>query len=435
MLSSFRLRIVPLAWLLVPTLLWSLFLHSLTLCVDPLLFPAIERRLPRKAVILIRVVWFAVFAVTLLWAWNIGPGSYLFYLREALPYTPKSILVPLGIAVALFIWFAFAPDIAQRMGRRNVWVVSVGVMLFTLKALAGSGIVHASALRQHVKSPVLGAAQMLFASAGEDWNESVAETPEKTFYSVVKRENFLPAQVVLMLVESWGETQGTLDAIARDIKSRNFQTVKYGFASYRGSTLSGEFRELCSKYIQPSDHSMREMAHLQCAPRYFRDKNYQVIGVHGYESSFYARGMFWARFGIDNQMFSERFQKQRQCPGPFPGVCDEDLISKSIDMLDNAEKPTFLYILTLSSHEPMVPAALDHRGKYFDEVQVQHPTQIATRRAISAMVSSLEARRSAACTLVYIVGDHQPPSASVQGNIFEPGKVPYLTFTRNCPAH
>ena len=132
MLSSFRSHIVPLAWLLVPTLLWSLFLHSLTLCVDPLLFPAIERRLPRKAVILVRVAWFAVFAVTLLWAWNIGPGSYLFYLREALPYTPKSILIPLGIAVALFIWFAFALDIAQRMGRRYVWVVSVGAMLFGL---------------------------------------------------------------------------------------------------------------------------------------------------------------------------------------------------------------------------------------------------------------------------------------------------------------
>jgi hypothetical protein len=46
----------------------------------------------------------------------------------------------------------------------------------------------------------------------------------------------------------------------------------------------------------------------------------------------------------------------------------------------------------------------------------------------------LEKRHTSGCTLVYIAGDHQPPSASAQGGIFEPGKVPYLAFTQNCQA-
>lgn len=432
MLSFSRSRIVPVVWLLVPTLLWSLSFRSLILCVDPLLFPAFERRVAPKFVFLIRVLWVALFAITLLWAWNIGPGSYLFYLREALPYTPTSILVPLGIAVLLFIWFSLAPNISQKTASWPIWAASAGVMLIALKALAGNGSIHAPAIRQHIKSPILATARMLFTFARVYRNHVVAETPDKTFYAFVKQDNFLPRRVVLMLVESWGETQGTLDTIASDIRRRHFQEVKYGFASYKGLTLSGEFRELCATYVQPSDNSMSEMAHLKCAPQYFHDKNYEVIGVHGYQSSFYARSMFWARFGIKNQMFGDRFKTKPQCPGPFPGVCDENLIRKSIDMLDEAANPTFVYILTLSSHEPMDPAALDRRGKYFNEVQVQHSTQIVTRRAISAMVERLEERRSSECTLVYIAGDHQPPSASAQGNIFEPGKVPYLAFTQNC---
>ena len=432
MLSFSRSRIVPLVWLLVPTLLWSLSFRSLILCVDPLLFPAFERRVAPKFVFLVRVLWVALFALTLLWAWNIGPGSYSFYLHEALPYTPKPILVPLGIAVLLFVWFSLTPNIAQRMGSWRVWVVFAGVILFALKALAGSGSIYAPTIRQHIKSPILGTARMLFAFAKVSRNHVVAGTPDKTFYAFVKRDDVLPRRVVLMLVESWGETQGTLGTIASDIRSRNFQSVEYGFASYRGSTLSGEFRELCSIYVQPSDSSMTEIAHLKCAPKYFYEKNYQVIGIHGYQSSFYARSLFWARFGIKNQMFGDRFKTKPQCPGPFPGVCDENLIRKSIDMLDEAANPTFVYILTLSSHEPMDPAALDRRGKYFNEVQVQHSTQIVTRRAISAMVERLEERRSSECTLVYIAGDHQPPSASAQGNIFELGKVPYLAFTQNC---
>jgi phosphoglycerol transferase MdoB-like AlkP superfamily enzyme len=103
-------------------------------------------------------------------------------------------------------------------------------------------------------------------------------------------------------------------------------------------------------------------------------------------------------------------------------------------MLDAAAKPTFVYMLTLSSHEPLDPAVLAMRGKYFNEIKVVHPTQIVTRRAISALVSRLEERANSPCTLIYIVGDHQPPTASAQGNLFAPGKVPYLAFTQSCPA-
>jgi hypothetical protein len=401
------------------------------LCIDPLFFPIIEQRLSAKFVFLERFLWGAVFAVTLLWAWNIGPGTYSFYLHEALPYTPRIILAEVGFVVAILIWFALVRGIPQRMGRWRTWACSVGIFLIVLKCFVVAGIVDAPSVRQHIKSPVLWSGRFLYSSIGAK-PDKITETPGNTFYSFVKRKDPLPSQVVLMIVESWAETQSTLAAIASDIKSRDFRSVEYGFASYRGSTLSGEFRELCSKYVQPSDELIGDMRNLQCAPQYLHDKGYQVVGVHGYQPLFYARSTFWKRFGIENQMFGDKFQNQPQCPGPFPGVCDENLIRTSIDILDNSKKPAFVYILTLSSHEPIDPVALDHRGKYFNEIKIVNPSQIVARRAFSALVSRLEERRGSGCTLVYIAGDHQPPSASARGGIFEPGKIPYLSFTQNC---
>lgn len=434
MLSLSRSRFLPIIWLLIPTLLWSLFLHNLALCIDPFFLPIIERRLPAKLAFLGRLLWVVVFAITLLLAWNIGPGTYLFYLHVALPSTPDLILVALGFAVILLIWFLCASNTPQAKMRWHVWAFAAGGILLVAKVAAMTGAFHAPVARQYIKSPVMGNAHLFLSNIGANSNRASAETPDNTFYSFIKKQSAPPSRIILMLVESWGEKPDALAAMAGDIRNLGFKVVKYGFTSYRGSTLSGEFRELCSKYVQLSDELIDEMRDLQCAPEYLHGKGYAVTGVHGYRGAFYARSTFWTRFGIKNQIFSDSFQDEPECPGPFPGVCDENLIRKSVDILDNSAKPSFVYALTLSSHEPIDPAAMDHHGKYFNEIEVAHPTQVVTRRAISTLLTRLEQHGRSDCTLVYITGDHQPPSASARGGIFESGQVPYLAFTQNCPA-
>jgi hypothetical protein len=64
---------------------------------------------------------------------------------------------------------------------------------------------------------------------------------------------------------------------------------------------------------------------------------------------------------------------------------------------------------------------------------VVHPTQVVARRAVSDLVVELERKPERPCTLVYIAGDHQPPSASSQGGVFQNDQVPFLAFTYNCP--
>jgi hypothetical protein len=421
-------------WVFVPTLVWSLFLQTLIVCIDPLLLPVLERKLPPRIAVLCRWLWVVSFSVTVLYAWNIGPGTYLFYIREALPFTPKFILWALLLATLILIWFASRRHLYQGLGRANSWIFVIGAVLFAIKAILVSDAVHSTFWRQHLGSPVMSNVRMTLDNIKRNKKGATIGTPESTFNSYVKHDNALPSRIVLMVVESWGETSDGLVKIADDISSQGFQIRKYGFTAYRGSTLSGEFRELCSEYVQPSGDLIDNVGQLNCAPKLLSSKQYDVIGIHGYRKLFYARGTFWERFGLTKQVFREEMNHLPECPGPFPAVCDENLISYGVDILDAAQKPLFLYMLTVSSHEPVEEPALDKHGKYFNEIDIVHPTQVITRRAISELVDRLKNRRGHECTLIYVAGDHQPPSASAKGGIFEMGKVPYLVFTDHCPA-
>jgi hypothetical protein len=429
----FPKQLVPLSWLLLPSILWSILLRSPTLCIDVLLLPLIEWWVPLALARVVRWAWVFVFCANLLADWNISPGTYLFYLQQALPFSPASVLVSLGVASIVMVWFGFRKD---PLAGREQWrkpLFLAGCTLLVVKMLAAGEIVHAPVLRDYLRSSTLFFVRMQVLSHQFQDRTEVSATPDETFYSLVKQDGFHPSRAVLLVVESWGEQKDALPMIAGGVASQGFQVLKSGFTSYRGSTLSGELRELCSKYVLPSDGLFAQMADFHCAPRLLREKGYEVVGLHGYNQSFYARGAVWTGLGIKTRLFIDDLPAQPTCPGAFPGVCDENLIESGVRMLDAASKPTFLYMLTLSSHEPLAPAVLERRGAYFNDVPVVHPTQIVARRAISSLVADLKQRRNHVCTLVYVVGDHQPPSASAKGGIFEPGKVPYVIFSQDCP--
>jgi hypothetical protein len=185
---------------------------------------------------------------------DIWSSTYLFYFHEALPFAPRSVFVALGLVIALMIWFGFYKDpFAGRELRKNQLLV-IGLGLFLAKALAVSEIVHAPGWRQYLKSATLTSTIRKYVFGLEIKKSAVvSETPGDTVYSLVKRENSVPPSRVLIVVESSAEKGNALAMIAGDIAGQGFQVLKYGFTSYRGSTLSGEFRELCSKYVQPSD--------------------------------------------------------------------------------------------------------------------------------------------------------------------------------------
>ena len=432
MFSRLRTQIKPVLWICLPTLIWSLGLQTVIICIDPLLLPFIEQNVGPRIALMIRWVWVILFLMTVLYGWNISPESYFFFLREALPFTPTLILAALALAIATLIWFASQHDLPQRLGRAGTWMFCAGVGMLVAKTVLATDVMDVPLLRQHVSLAAISNIRMMMEHKRSEEQGGANETPDLTFDYFVRHEKALPSRVVLMVVESWGETRASIADMAGDLSKQGFHIRTYGFTGYRGSTLSGEVRELCAKYIEPSSGLFDKNTELACAPKFLSEKNYEVAGLHGYKKAFYARGSFWERFGVKKQIFRENLGALRECLGPFPAVCDEELIRYGINLLDNADKPLFLYMLTVSSHEPIHPAGLKVHGKYFNEIPVAHPTQVVTRRAISELADRIKGRQHPECTLVYVVGDHQPPTASAKNNIFERGKVPYLVFTDGC---
>jgi hypothetical protein len=430
--TLFRI-ILNTVWLVVPSLLWSIVFHQPSLCIDPLFLQAVERKLSLRLALTIRALWALGFSGALLFAWNVTPDSYLFFLREALPFSPPRVIVSVVLTVLLLLWFVLycGPKGQPPLSSRTL--LAVGTLLFVLKSLALSDAAMMNPVQEYVRSPTVGLARMLLDYRKRAMASDATGTPRETFNAFVRRQPTLPPKIVLMVVESWAEEAASLDKVVVALQSDRVRVLDAGFTVYRGSTLSGELRELCSQYVLPSEGLKQRASQLDCAGEFLGGKGYRSVGLHGYERAFYARAAFWRRFGIEKDLFIDEFEGAKRCAGPFVGVCDADLVQRGVELLNREPGMNFVYLLTLTSHEPLDPSVLKQHTNRFSAIKVAHPTQVVTRAAIAGMLDELERRVDRTCTLLYVVGDHQPPSASSAATaVFESNKVPYLALSFDC---
>lgn len=430
--EKYRSDLFNIAWVVLPSLIYSFVVHNLVICVDPLVLQAVEKKLQPWLRPFLRAGWLLSFGIGLLSAWNIAPGSYLFYWHEALPFSPPSVLVMLAVVTLLLLWVQFYRAADYRSAWFSRMLALTGLILLGVKAIAGFGLLDAKWSRQNLKSPAIGMVRTAYYM-NDHAQAPVHGTPTATFNTFVRDRQPLPPKIVLMLVESWAEKPDALKQMGASIQNERLRIVDSGFTTYRGSTLSGEFRELCTEYLAPSDELKEDSSGFNCAPAFLQRQGYRTWGLHGYLKAFYARGTLWKRFGISDRLFSEDLKSLERCPGAFEGTCDTALIKGGIDLLDRDAGPSFVYMLTLSGHEPLSPSALVQAPAFFNQIGVVHPTQIVSRRAISDLVVELERKPARPCMLVYVASDHQPPSASSQSGVFQSNQVPFLAFTFNCP--
>ena len=421
--------LLDILWLLSPSLLWSVVFHDIALCVDPFLMQLLERRLSSRSIWLIRLAWMLAFFVAVLEVWNIAPQSYSFYLREALPYSPPSVLFCIGAALVVLLGFAAYRGINFLSRSRSYLLFTVGVALLMLK-LVFQQVGMTDPI--HAKSQAAKVAFMGYKLMSGDRAERIEGTPERTFNSYIRAQEQLPKKVILMVIESWGERPDELRKISAEMQSEKLQVLKAGFATYQGGTLNGEFRELCSHYVPP-DSSIDAMTDSECVPGKLGQMGYDVVGMHGYDKAFYARATFWRRFGISRELFKDSLHDLRRCAGAFDGVCDAAIIRRGVELLNSDTNKRFVYVLTLSSHEPLGLRAFDEpKAPFFQDIPVLHPTQIVTRHAISDLIVELGRTRDKSCTLAYVVGDHQPPSGAARHDLFVENQVPFIAFKANC---
>ena len=126
-----------------------------------------------------------------------------------------------------------------------------------------------------------------------------------------------------------------------------------------------------------------------------------------------------------------------KCGGVFPGACDRHIPQQIAAKLKAAEKPTFLYWLTLNSHLP-VPTGLnlnvDKCERISSRLNAEFPQicrQFAIYHDIQIALASEITAEDFPDSDILLVGDHMPPFFDRHHRTqFDPEHVPWLYLRR-----
>ena len=273
------------------------------------------------------------------------------------------------------------------------------------------------------------------------WPEAGAPFSSAVTQSGLLRRADGSRHLILVIVEAMGQP---LDPALRqqlfgrwsrrDITDR--YTVRFGSTPYYGSTTSGEIRELCGRW---GDYSgLIGAADANCLPARLRTRGYETTAMHSFVGSLFDRERWYPNIGFDHMVFRDTLAKAgaTECPGVFPGVCDRDVPAIIARRLKQAQRPQFLYWLTVNSHLP-VPAAAQLRT---DDCLEHHPDFPMQNGSICRLATVIRAVDDSLARVIsapdfpesdiLIVGDHMPPFFDHGSRSqFDPDHVPWILLT------
>lgn len=237
----------------------------------------------------------------------------------------------------------------------------------------------------------------------------ITDSHEAINQAISRRED-----IVLVVVESMGQfmdpiIQSQLDRVLSTTDVLQRYQVSKSLHNFNGSTIHGEFRELCNSSLQNIFFSSPPA---DCLPVKLSNMGYETEAIHGNDAHFYRRSTWYPGVGfqrVTDLKLLPDIDKNR-CGGTWDGYCDIDLL-----MLARAKSttssPKFTYILTLNTH---LPASEMTRGiSNLTGCDRKYPQSICihlknTERVLGAIAQL--AIQSMPATLL-VVGDHAPPFA------------------------
>ncbi len=212
---------------------------------------------------------------------------------------------------------------------------------------------------------------------------------------------------------------------------------KRGTTPYYNSTTAGEIRELCGRWGDYYD--LVDRKDNDCLPVKLAKKGYDTLAMHSFTGSFFKREGWYPNIGFARREFGDDMMNDgaEKCGGVFPGACDRQIPKQIAAKLKAAEKPTFLYWLTLNSHLP-VPAGLNLNVDNCERVSPFLKTEYPQICRQFAIYHDIETALASEITIadfpdadILLVGDHMPPYFDRHHRTqFDPGHVPWLYLRR-----
>lgn len=217
--------------------------------------------------------------------------------------------------------------------------------------------------------------------------------------------------------------------------------VAAGETLFYGSTTNAEIRELCGRW---GDYPvLREKADPSCLPARLAARGYETQAWHSFAGTFFERTDWYPNVGFSSARFGPDLVAAgaEGCPGVFPGACDRDVPAMIGAHLRRADRPQFLYWLTVNSHLPVPESGQLHTSECerFDPRLGEEYPMVCRLFQLFGEVGSELAREIAApdfpATDILIVGDHIPPFFD-RGHReqFEPDRVPWILLRPKLPA-
>jgi hypothetical protein len=334
----------------------------------------------------------------------------------------------------------------------SVEYVGIGLFLIALVIAAGWALRRPAKFRDQravflaIAAVGLVAASDVYMGYGMRGHYKRVNPDGAPFTSAVTGSGLLPAaadaprrNVMIVMVESLGapvdnpELSRMIFARYNDSAIKARFDVSGGTTTYYGSTTSGEVRELCGRWGDYYDLLDRRDG--GCLPARMAKQGYETAAYHSFSGDFFERNTWYPNIGFQKMGFRDYLLKggAEHCGGVFPGVCDRDVPRQLAQKLKAADKPQFIYWLTVNSHLP-VPEKnnlnTDNCARVSPRLAKDFPLicrQVAIWDDIDkAMVKEITAADFPP-TDILIVGDHMPPYFdSAARKQFAPDRVPWL---------
>jgi hypothetical protein len=373
-----------------------------------------------------------------------------------LPWRSVAVIA-IAVSAALAAWSTLIVKVAGAKNkvpsRSTVVVVSVALIFVMVGFDVASGSNRAFHIRDSQPAIKLANAAS-FTVARNLLVETLSRSPQAVFQPVESATHPLLHElrsavagsssgrqdhnIVLVLVESYGLLLDAASAARLALPFRDNDltrrfSVTTGEVTFNGSTVAGEFRELCGLEVGVEDHP-DDLS--KCLPALLKQRGYETASFHGFTSHMFDRGTWYPHLGFKESTFLEQMAQEpgmQRCPGIFPGICDADVLRQIGDRLvRHPEKLQFIYWVTLNSHLPAERSAaaaseLGCGSAHAPVSDVDVCAWTALILKVNSSIAALARRSGLPPTEFIVVGDHAPPFfARKRRQLFSQNVVPYV---------
>ncbi len=282
---------------------------------------------------------------------------------------------------------------------------------------------------------------MANVSAPEGYGENAIMdiTSDGSVYAV--NHSKLPDVIMIMSESLWDPTRLKTVSLSRDPMPtiRSKQSGHVFSPEFGGMTANVEFEALTgfSNAFLPYGSIPYQQYIRRPVPSlatFFRGEGYSAIAMHPFQEWFWNRKEVYKHFGFE-EFRSEENMPPMEKRGTF--ASDASLTNEIIQTVDAAEKPQFLFAVTLQGHGPYEPNrynenSISVRGDLSDHARDALETYAqGVTEADESFARLIDwAKNRERETVIVLFGDHLPPLGATY---VESGYMPGMVATRRAP--